>query len=199
MHRWTAATLTLAATLALALTGCAPDDPGPAKTTPASSPTASATPSATASPTPTPTPTPVALPEDCAQVGTAESRAATVDDLNLQGDGTGFVRPAPASAELVVGCDWFAGDATGVLLLVYRVDPAEAAEYVTTLPAEGYECTTGDAGNPVCQMTTPNSQYPVDTVETILSREDVWIYMSATNVDGDLLLSDLNASIWPPS
>ena len=191
------AALSITAALVLALTACGPDDPEAATTTPAATPSASV--SATPSETPTPTPTPVALPSDCADVGTAASRAATVDELNLQGDGTGFVRPAPASAELVLGCDWFAGDATGVLLLVYRVDAAEAAEYVTTLPAEGYECTTGDAGNPVCQKTTPNSEYPVDTVETILSREDVWIYMSATNVDGDLLLSDLNASIWPPS
>ena len=192
MHR--SAPLLLAAALALVLSGCAPDAPGPASTTGAATPSSS--PSAVASESPTPTP--AALPSDCAEVGTAESRAATVDGLTLQGDGTGFVRPAPASAELVLGCDWFAGDATGVLLLISRVDAAEAADYVETLPADGYTCTTGDAGNPVCQKTTPNSEYPVDTVETILSREDVWIYMSASNVDGDLLLSDLNASIWPP-
>lgn len=117
----------------------------------------------------------------------------------LQGDGTGFVRPAPPSADLVLGCDWFAGDASGVLLLISRVDPDDAAEFAATLPAEGYACTTGDAGNPVCQLVTPNPDYPVDTVETILSREDVWVYLSASNVDGDLLLSDLNAAIWPPS
>ncbi len=102
----------------------------------------------------------------------------------------------PAGATLELGCDWFAGDTTGVLLLISRVDPQAATDFIPTLEAEGYTCTTGDAGNPVCQMTTPNSEYPVDTVETIVSREDVWIYMSATNVDGDLLLSDLNQQIW---
>ena len=45
-------------------------------------------------------------------------------------------------------------------------------------------------------MVTPNSQYPVDTVETITSREDIWIYSSVTNVDAEMLLGDLNLQIW---
>lgn len=195
----TAAPILAAAILALALTGCDPDGPP----TPSSS--ASASESAASSPSSSPTPTEAAgpalanLPSDCAAIGSADTRAATVDGLTLQGDGTGFVRPAPASAQLVLGCDWFTGDATGVLLLINRVDADEAAAFAATLPSQGFNCTTGDAGNPVCQKTTPNSQFPVDTVETILSREDVWIYMSTSNVEGDPLLSDLNASIWPPA
>ena len=45
-------------------------------------------------------------------------------------------------------------------------------------------------------MVTPSSEYPVDTVETITSREDIWIYSSSTNLDADMLLSDLNQQIW---
>jgi hypothetical protein len=191
MHR-SAPLLLLTATLAIVLSACAPSTPEPTGSASGSS-------AASASPTPTPTPEAAVLPADCAEVGTAETRAQTVDQRTLQGDGTGFVRPAPPSAKLALGCDWFAGDASGVLLLISRVDAAEAAEFAATLPDEGYTCTTGDAGNPVCQLVTPNPDYPVDTVETIVSRDDVWIYMSASNVDGDLLLSDLNASIWPPS
>ena len=192
-----AAPILAAIVLALALTGCAPDGPSTPSGSASASPSASSSPSASPEPSEEPEPTPAALPSDCDEIGSAETRAATVDGLALQGDGTGFVRPAPTSAELVLGCDWFAGDATGILLLINRVDADEAAAFAATLPAQGFTCVTGDAGNPVCQKTTPNSEFPVDTVETILSREDVWIYMSTSNVDGDPLLSDLNASIWP--
>ncbi|MFE7845152.1 hypothetical protein ACFUTX_08165 [Microbacterium sp. NPDC057407] len=192
-----ASPLLVVGALAFALSACAPT-PGAAPTD-SSAPTPSASASPTATPVATPTPEPAALPSDCSEVGTAETRAATVDGLMLQSDGVGFVRPAPSSAKLMLGCGWFAGDATGVMLLISHVDPDEAAEYAATLPSEGYDCTTGDAGNPVCQKVTPNSDYPVDTVETIVSREDVWIYLSTSNVDGDPLLSDLNAAIWPPS
>ncbi len=176
----------------LLLAGCAPT-PEPSST-PSSEATQSEAPSA--EPTQEPQSFVANVPTDCAAVGTAASRADTVDQLNLQGDGVDFVRPVPEGSTLLLGCDWFAGDATGVLLLISEVDPAAAEAYVATLPDEGYTCVTGDAGNPVCQMVTPNSQYPVDTVETITSREDIWIYSSATNIDADMLLSDLNVQIW---
>ncbi|MGZ0710597.1 hypothetical protein ACWPKO_19900 (plasmid) [Coraliomargarita sp. W4R53] len=183
--------------LAVSLTGCTPDAPEPTATT-AATETPVATPTgATPTETAQAVPIPAALPADCSEVGTAASRADTVDTMTLQGDGVGFVRPSPASAKLALGCDWIVGDATGILLLIYNVDAAEAATYVETLPAEGYACTTDDAGNPVCQMTTTASNYPVDIVETITSREGVWIYSSASNIDADALLSDLDTSIWP--
>jgi hypothetical protein len=186
--------LAAAAAVVLALTACAPDD-----TDPAASGTSSATSPASSTPSTTPTPTPAeaSIPKDCAAVGTAATRAATVDQLNLQGDGTGFERPAPDGATLVLGCDWFAGDTTGFLLLVSDVDPAAAGSYITTLPAEGFACTAPDAdGATMCTMTTPNSEYPVDTVETVIWRDGVWIYSSATNLDGTALLNDLQNSIW---
>src|SRR4029079_12060685 len=97
----------------------------------------------------------------------------------------------------VLGCDWFAGDTTGFLLLVSEVDPTTAASYITTLPAEGYACTAPDAdGATMCTMSTPSSEYPVDTVETVIWRDGVWIYSSATNLDGTALLNDLQNSIW---
>lgn len=167
--------------------------------TPATSPT-SLTPGPSLSPEPTPTetsPTQTAnLPTDCAQIGTAATRAATVDQLTLQGDGVGFVRPAPAGAALALGCDWFAGDATGVLILISTTDAASADAYIASLPAMGYTCGAGADGGSMCTMTTPNPDYPVDTVETIVSRGDVWIYLSTSNVDGAPLLADLETSIW---
>lgn len=177
---------------ALVLSACA-------EGTPATSPT-SLTPGPSLSPEPTPTetsPTQTAnLPTDCAQIGTAATRAATVDQLTLQGDGVGFVRPAPAGAALALGCDWFAGDASVVLILISTTDAASADAYIASLPAMGYTCGAGADGGSMCTMTTPNPDYPVDTVETIVSRGDVWIYLSTSNVDGAPLLADLETSIW---
>ncbi|MET0812528.1 MAG: hypothetical protein ABWY03_05705 [Microbacterium sp.] len=194
MLRRTFAVVAATAVLALSLVACASDPGGGTATTPPpASPTASVTPSEE----PTVPPAAANVPTDCTQVGSAATRAATVDQLNLQGDGTGFVRPAPEGATLALGCDWFAGDATGFLLLISTTDAASADVTVESLAAQGWTCGAGpDGEGDTCTITTPNSQYPVDTVETVITRGDVWIYSSATNVDGAALLSDLQTSIW---
>ena len=170
----------------LLLAGCAPTPE------PSSTPTSEATQNDTPSTEPTQEPQSFVanVPTDCAAVGTAESRADSVDQLNLQGDGADFVRPVPEGSTLLLGCDWFAGDSQGVLLLISGLRRRREDE------DEGYTCVTGEAGNPVCQMVTPNAEFPVDTVETITSREDIWIYSSVTNVDAEMLLGDLNLQIW---
>ncbi|WP_438352703.1 hypothetical protein [Microbacterium sp. CJ88] len=185
------AATTLAA--ALILTACAP--------TPSPTPTATVTVTETATPSPTPTPTqsakPATFPTSCATIGTAATRAATVDPMTLQGDGTGFTRPAPQGATLKLGCDWIVGDATGILILISQAPSAAAVTTaVGTLPGQGYTCSTAKAGNPLCDMTTTNSQYGTKTMETIYARDDVWIYMSASNIDGGQLLSDLAVEMW---
>lgn len=116
----------------LVLVGCAPT-PEPS-TTPSSEVTQNDTPSS--EPTHEPQSFVGNVPADCAAVGTAESRADSVDQLNLQGDGVGFVRPAPEGATLILGCDWFAGDTSGVLLLISEVDPAAAEASVSDTAAE---------------------------------------------------------------
>jgi hypothetical protein len=194
MARRTPLALTAAAALMLVLAGCATGGAGPSPSATSSEP---GTPTATATPTPTPEPPQASFPADCGAIGTPASRATTVDQLNLQGDGTGFVRPAPPGATLVLGCDWFAGDASGILVLISQVDPAAAETYAATLPSLGYTCAVEPTGVTVCTMTTPNSQYPVDTVETIGWRDNAWVYTSVTNVDATALLQDLQSSVWP--
>lgn len=188
----TLSTLLVAGALALALSACGG---GAAEPTPSPS-----TPSATVSPTPTPTPTAtptetaaaVTLPTDCATLGTEQSRAAVLDGLDFQGgDYSQFVRPAPANATLALGCDWFVGDATGLLVLISTAAPADVAAAAAALPSDGFSCTTDDFGAPVCQKTTPNTQYPVDGIETVVAREGVWVYMQTSNLDGTPLLSDI--------
>ncbi len=190
MSRRVLPVLILAASLGLALAGCGGPAADPEVTDIAPAPTETVTP-------PVEEPEPTVLPSSCDELGTAETRAATVDTLNLQGDGTGFVRPAPPTAELALGCDWFAGDTTGILILISTVPDFSAAAYAeATLPAEGWDCQVGDTGNFICSKVTPNSQFPVDTTEVVVARDDVWIYESYTNIDGNLLLSDVTTSLW---
>lgn len=194
MSRRTPALLAAVATLTLVLAGCVPEGAPTSSSAPPASPSASS--SAPSSPSPS-APAQATIPASCDDVGTAATRASTVDQLNLQGDGTGFVRPAPAGAALALGCDWIVGDATGFLLLISEVDPAAAADYVVqSLPGDGYTCNAEADDTWVCTMTTANTQFPADTVETIVSRGDVWIYTSATNIDGTQLITELQQQIW---
>ncbi|MFB8386868.1 hypothetical protein ACFC3F_06980 [Microbacterium sp. NPDC055910] len=194
-HRPHAAALgaVLTAVFALGLVACAPDPAGP---TPAPTDTRSLSP-APETPVPEPPQPPAAnLPTSCDHVGSTQTRAETVDPLVLQGDGEGFIRPVPPDAALVLGCDWFGGDTTGYLVLISEADAAASASYIASLAADGWSCGPGAGGGDLCSVTTPNSQYPVDTVETVYTRGDVWIYQSATNLDGAALLADLQSSIW---
>lgn len=187
----TLSTVLFVAIFATALAGCAGGTDGPSAS-PTTTASASANPTPTATPTPTESVAPVTLPTDCAMLGTDESRDAVLSGLNFQGgDYSEFVRPAPAGAALALGCDWFAGDATGLLILISTAAEADVAAAAAALASDGYTCTTDDFGAPVCQKTTPNSQYPVDSVETIVAREGVWVYMQTSNLDGTPLLSDV--------
>ncbi|KAA9110631.1 hypothetical protein [Microbacterium rhizomatis] len=188
-----AAVLIAFAVAAVSLAGCASATPSAAPTV-----TVTVTPSSTPTPSPTPTVAKTAtFPTDCAAVGTAASRKDTVDGMTLQGDGTGFVRPAPDGATLKLGCDWIEGDATGILLLISEATPQSVTTAVAGLTAQGYSCGVARAGNPLCTKTVPGGMGTPDAVETIYARDNAWIFMSAVNVDGGQLLSDLAVQMWP--
>jgi hypothetical protein len=191
--RTTALATTTLLLAALAVTGCASGAP-------AATPTVTVTVEPTTAPTPTPTATTPAakavFPSGCDAIGTAATRAATVDTMTLQSDGTGFVRPAPEGAILKLGCDWIEGEATGILILISQAPSAAAVTTaVGTLPGLGYTCGTARAGNPLCELDSTNA-HDQKTMETIYARDDVWIYMSATSIDGGQLLSDLAVEMW---
>lgn len=180
----------VAIAIAVMLTGCGGG----------SAPTAStATPSVseTADPTPTPFETEhtdaALLPTDCNALGSDATRADAVGDMTLQGDGVGFVRPAPAGAELALGCDWIVGDATGMLLLISTADPAAVSDAVAALPAEGYTCqVSDDFGADFCDLPGTGA----DTEEMIVARDGVWIYLSTVNRNGRALLSEIVQGIF---
>lgn len=186
-------TVVLATVLAAVLAGCGGGAAGPS-----ASPT-TASPSSTSTLTPTPTPTetetvaPANLPTDCSTLATPDVRNEAIGDLTLQGDGVGFIRPAPANATLVLGCDWIVGDSTGMLLLISTAPPADVATAVTTLPGLGYTCgVSDDFGADYCEL---DGGAP-DTEEMIVARDGVWIYLSTSNRNGRAFLSDIATGIW---
>ena len=188
----TLSTVVLAVILAAGLSACAGGGSSP---TP--SPTETPSPTQTATPTPTPTPTetvgPVTLPTDCSTLATPDVRQEAIGDLTLQGDGVGFIRPVPANATLVLGCDWIVGDSTGMLLLISTAAPADVSAAVTTLPGLGYACgVADDFGADFCQL---EGSAP-DTEEMILARDGVWVYLSTSNRNGRAFLSDIATQIW---
>ena len=186
----------LAALLTVSLAGCASGSGAP---TPSPTSSAVTTPAPTTTPTPTPEPEPTQttapanLPTDCSTLGSESVRQEAIGDLTLQGDGTGFTRPAPDGATLALGCDWIVGDATGILLLISTADADAVSTAAGALPGEGWSCgASDDFGATFCEL--PGSA--PDTEEMIVARDDVWIYMSTSNRNGRAFLSDIATQIW---
>jgi hypothetical protein len=176
------------AAAALLLAGCQPTTPAPDPTAAGPTPTASETPeSAPAGPE-------FALPSGCGTIAsqaTLNSVFSGIDDR----EPADLVRPAPASADKLLTCSWFTGDTTGGDVIYYAAPAADSAAYLDVVSADGFSCSEA-LGGTRCDKTTPNSQFPVDTVETVFTRDDVWIYISMTNVDAAPLLPDLVATAW---
>ena len=185
-----AAALTLGTALTAGLTGCG------GTVSPAAS--GSTSPSASQTPSPDPTIAPAVLPSDCGEVGTAATRADTVDRMDLQGDGAGFDRSAPEGAVLKLGCDWMMGDVTGYLLLISTADPTASDEAVGLLTQDGFACTSDDTTGTLCTKAVQRdySGNPFEVSTSVVSRGDVWIYLESSNIDGEDLLADLTAQIW---
>ncbi len=173
----------------LALTGCqpsAPVDESPSSESP--SPSESATPTAEpAGPTFT-------APADCASIASQITLNQVFSGVDERSPGD-LVRPAPASASKLLTCSWFTGDTTGGDVIFYSAPAADSAAYLAVVEASGFTCSAALEGTR-CDKTTPNSQFPVDTVETTFTRDDVWIYISMTNIDAAPLLPDIVATAW---
>ncbi|KRA23589.1 hypothetical protein ASD65_03475 [Microbacterium sp. Root61] len=193
MHRRRTIAITSAAVLlTLALSACGGS--------PETSPTTSAPPTASAAPTPAesvtpeePSAAPAVLPTDCTTLGTDAVREETVGDMTLQGDGVGFVRPAPANATLALGCDWIIEESAGVLLLISTATPAEVTAGVDSLAALGYTCSVSDDfGADFCVLPGDGA----DTEEMVVARDGVWIFLGSVNRNARAFLSDIAQQIW---
>jgi hypothetical protein len=171
-----------AATLLLA--GCQPTGGG----TPTDDPVV------TESPTPTEAPAAFTLPADCTAIASEATLNTVFADIDSR-EPADLVRPAPTSAEKQLTCSWFSGDTTGGDIIYYSAPAADSAAYIEVVEADGFTCAEA-LGGTRCDKTTPNTEFPVDTVETVFTRDDEWIYISMTNVASDPLLPDMVATAW---
>lgn len=169
---------------ALVLSACQPQAPAPEPT--AVEPTPSVEPEP---------PGPVfALPADCDSIASAATLASVFGGVEGR-EPADLTRPAPASASKLLTCSWFTGDTTGGDIIYYEAPAADSAAYLAVMEGDGFTCTEALEGTR-CDKTTPSSEFPVDTVETTFTRDDVWIYISTTNLDAGPLLPDLVATAW---
>lgn len=177
----------------LALTGCTPGTGTPSSSSGASS-SGTSTPSASASTTPPPATPTFTLPADCTAIASTATLTAIFSNIPSRTPGD-LTRPAPAGATKNLTCSWFAGDTTGGDVIYYSTTAAAGQAYLSVMQGNGFLCAPA-LGGTRCDKTTPNSQYPVDTIETTFARDTVWIYISMTNVDDAALLPDMVATAW---
>jgi hypothetical protein len=185
-----AVVVSLAFAAAVLLSGCTPSTPSAGH-----SGTVSSSGSATPSDAGTPAAAAFTLPADCTAIASSATLTALFADIPSRTPGDLQNRPAPASATKKLTCSWFAGDTTGGDVIYYSAPAAADQAYLAVMQANGFTCTAA-LGGTRCDKTTPNTQYPVDTVETTFTRDDVWIYLSMTNVDATPLLPDLVETAW---
>ena len=192
----------------LALAGCSSLIPAGGSSTP---PTSSSEAGASASPeTPVPTITqkqtsepvspiethkPTGLPSTCDELGTDTSRAATVDTLEHFPD-----VPVPTiiqGADVLVSCSWFAGDVTGVDIVIATVQEHDAVAVLDDAAAQGFTC-AGEDGYTLCrldeQATYADNSYPVTSF--YLYGSGVWLESVGSNVDVTTWIDDIATSIW---
>lgn len=182
----------------LALAGCttgartpsSEHSSSPSKSTVTDTPSESDTPSASTKPA---APTFV-LPANCAAIASTATLNAVFSGVPSRPPGD-LTRPAPASASKKLTCSWFTGDTTGGDVIYYSAPAADSQAYLAVMQGKGFTCAAA-LGGTRCDKTTPNTQFPVDTVETTFTRDNVWIYISMTNVDATALLPDLVATAW---
>jgi hypothetical protein len=175
--------------VAITLSGCKPPTPTPS----ASSQSPSPSPSASQAPPAPPAPV-FALPADCTKIASQITLNTVFSGIPSR-DPAPLVRPAPASASKLLSCSWFTGDTTGGDIIYYSAPAADSVAYLEVVKAAGFACAVA-LGGTRCDKTTPNSQFPVDTVETTFTRDDVWIYISMTNISSAPLLPDMVATAW---
>ncbi|MEO8095272.1 MAG: hypothetical protein ABI632_10100, partial [Pseudolysinimonas sp.] len=154
-----------AAALAVALTGCQPTAPvgGDGSASP------SVVPSDSAAPSEAPAGPVFALPADCTAIASQATLNQIFGQISSREPGD-LVRSAPASAQKLLTCSWFEGDTTGGDIIYYSAPAADSAAYLAVVAADGFTCSAALEGTR-CDKTTPNSQFPVDTVETVFTRD----------------------------
>lgn len=176
---------------ALALTGCTPTGTG------AGPETVSATPTPTSSTTPSveptsPQPSYTVVPADCGTIATMPQVAVLI--AGMMDIGAPDV-PVMNGAQMIVGCGWMVGDATGGTITISQVDVPTAQQAFEGINDSGGTCDAYRDGSR-CVVVGTRTDYPVDTYDVTYFRDDLWIELNSSNIDFGPALDDLIDSIW---
>ncbi|KQR65739.1 hypothetical protein [Frigoribacterium sp. Leaf172] len=199
------------------LAGCAgqttPAEPV-SSTTDAASTSSSPSPSDTATTESPAAATPVTIPTDCTQIVDEAAYTKNFGDIPLNpvefgysgtasgaktpsdaGDGASAIETIRAANEL--SCYWRdpRSDVSGIGVDMARLDPSITGPLLEGFAAEGYDCTTTDGGR-LCQLVTPDPQYPVDRTQTYFVRDDIVVTVDQTNVPTDDLIGSIATRLW---
>ncbi|KQO81472.1 hypothetical protein ASF17_09790 [Frigoribacterium sp. Leaf263] len=199
------------------LAGCAgqttPAEPV-SSTTDTASTSSSPSPSDTATTESPAAATPVTIPTDCTQIVDEAAYTKNFGDIPLNpvefgysGTASGAKTPSDASdgasaietirAANELSCYWRdpRSDASGIGVDMARLDPSITGPLLEGFAAEGYDCTTTDGGR-LCQLVTPDPQYPVDRTQTYFVRDDIVVTVDQTNVPTDDLIGSIATRLW---
>lgn len=104
--------------------------------------------------------------------------------------------PYPARMSRL-GFSLLAAPILGTALVMTACQPqAPAPEpYLSVVEADGYTCAAAFGGTR-CDKLTSAGDFPVDSVETVFTRDDTWIYVGVSNLDASALLPDIVATAW---
>jgi hypothetical protein len=158
--------------------------------------------------------TPVTIPTDCTQIVDEAAYTSNFGDIPLNpvefgysgtasgaktpsdaGDGASATETIRAANEL--SCYWRdpRSDVSGIGVDMARLDLSITGPLLEGFAADGYDCTTTDGGR-LCQLVTPDPQYPVDRTQTYFVRDDIVVTVDQTNVSTDDLIGSIVTRLW---
>ena len=177
-------------------TSAPPATSAPIETTEPATPTPTLTQKQTSGPVdPIETHKPTGLPTSCDELGSAPTRMITVDNLGFFPD-----VPVPTiiqGADVLVQCYWFAGDVTGVDLVIATVQEPDAVAVLDNAEAQGFTC-DGQNGYTMCRLDEEAKYFdnPYTVTSFYLYGSGVWLEAVGSNMDITTLIDEIAVSIW---
>jgi hypothetical protein len=176
-----------------------PTEPA-APSTPAAAPvqeTPDPLPTQTTTPSPSATPVAGTLPTDCRALVPASEYDRLFGSTPLQDPAGSEAGTDGEGLTPSFSCIWQdpRADVSGLIVYLGTATPEAITANATTLSKDGYSCSDRDGGR-LCQMTTPDATYPVDTTLTFYGRGSTWLVIRQTNFPTTDLLGAVEQQIW---
>jgi hypothetical protein len=180
--------------------------PAPVSTPSPTEPAAPSTPAAapvqeTPDPVQTPTATATAsagtLPTDCRALVPASDYDRLFGTTPLQDPAGTEAGTDGEGLTASFSCIWQdpRADVSGLIVYLGTATTDAITANATSLSQNGYSCSDRDGGR-LCQMTTPDATYPVDTTLTFYGRGSTWLVIRQTNFPTTNLLGAIEQQIW---